>query len=122
MEIFILLFISLLYASFGWFDLQGKQMVTLIILPENLSDLSDVIGGIFPDLDHAFVSTGFKITATLALIIPFKLFFFHAVMYDHVSPNCGYKIAEFSRFLYAKSCYIPLDHGFNQLFQFVISY
>ena len=55
----------------GRFDLQGKQMVTPIILPEKLSDLSDVIGGSFPALDHAFVSTGFKITATPALILPF---------------------------------------------------
>ena len=96
-------------------------MVTPIILPEKLSDLSDVIGGSFPALDHAFVSTGFKITATPALILPLNSFFFHAVMYDRVTPNCGYKIAEFPRFLYTKSCYIPLDHGFDQFFQFVIS-
>ena len=56
--------------SFGWFDLQGKQMVTPIILPEKLSDLLEVIGGIFPALDHAFVSTGFKIISTAALILP----------------------------------------------------
>ena len=47
-------------------------MVIPIILPEKLSDLSDVIGRSFPALDHAFVSTGFKITATPALIIPLK--------------------------------------------------
>ena len=64
MKIFILLFVSLLYASFGRFDLQGKQMVTPIILPEKLGELLDVIGGSFPALDHAFVSTGFKMTAT----------------------------------------------------------
>ena len=51
-------------------------MVTPTILPEKLSDLSDVIGGSFPALGHAFVSTGFKITATPALILPFKFFFF----------------------------------------------
>ena len=49
-------------------------MVTPIILPEKLSDLSDVIGGSFPALDHALVSTGFKITATPALILHFKFF------------------------------------------------
>ena len=96
-------------------------MVTPIILPEKLSDFWDVIGGSFPALDHAFVSTGFKITATHSLILPFKFYFFRAVMYDRVSPNCGYKTAEFPRLLYAKSCYIPLDHGFDQFFQFVIS-
>ena len=62
--------------SFGRFYLQGKQMVTPIILPEKLSDLSDVICGSFSALDHAFVSTGFKITATPALILPFKLLLF----------------------------------------------
>ena len=65
-----------MYASFGRFDLQGKQMVTPIILPEKVSDLSDVIGGSFPALDHDFESTGFNMTATPALILPFKLFFF----------------------------------------------
>ena len=94
-------------------------MVTPIILTEKLSDLSDAIGGSFPDLDHTFMRTVFKITATPALILP--LIFFHAVMYDRVSPNCGYEISKFPRLLYAKSCYIPLDHGFDQFFQFVIS-
>ena len=47
-------------------------MVTLIILPETFSELSDVIGGIIPALDHAFVSTEFKMTTTPALILPFK--------------------------------------------------
>ena len=89
-------------------------MVAPIILPEKLSDLSDVICGSFPALDHAFVSTGSKIAATPALILPFKFFFFYAVMNDRVPPNCGDKIAEFPRFLYTKSCHIPLDHGFDQ--------
>ena len=75
MKIFIPLFISLLYASFCQSGLQGEQMDTPIILPEKLSDLSDVIGGSFPALDHAFVSTGFKITATHSLILPFKFYF-----------------------------------------------
>ena len=51
-------------------------MVMPIILPEKLSDLLDLIGGTFPALDHAFVSTGFRIIATPALILPFQLFFF----------------------------------------------
>ena len=51
-------------------------MVTPIIMPEKLNDFSDVIGGSFPALGHAFVSTGFKITATPALILPFKFIFF----------------------------------------------
>ena len=103
------------------FDLQGKQMDTPIILPEKPGDLSDVIGGIFPALDHAFVSTGFKITTTPALMLPFKLFFFHSMMYDCVTPNCVYEITKSPRFLYTKSCYIPLNHGFDQFFQFVVS-
>ena len=96
-------------------------MVTPIILPEKFSELSDVIGGSFPSLDHAFVSMGFRMTATPALILPFKFFFFHAVMYDRVTPNGGYEITKSPRFLYTKSCYIPLNHGFDQFFQSVVS-
>ena len=92
-------------------------MVTPIILPEKISDLSGVIGGSFPALDHAFVSTGFKITATPAILPKF----FHAVIYDRVSPNCGCKIAKSPRLLYTKSCYIYLNHVFDQFFQFVVS-
>ena len=92
-------------------------MVTPIILPEKINDQSDVIRVIFPALDHAFVSTIFRITATPALILPFKFYFFHAVMYDRVPPNCVDKIAKFQRFLYAKSCHILLDHSFDQFFQ-----
>ena len=96
-------------------------MVTPIIPPEKLSDLLDVIGGSFPALDHTFVSMGFRIIATPALIIPFNFLFCHAVMYDCVPPNYGDKITKFTCFLYGKSCHIPLDHGFDQFFQFVIS-
>ena len=96
-------------------------MVNPIILPEKLSDFSDVIGGSFSDLNHAFVSTGFQMTATPALILPFKFFFFHSVMYDRVTPNGGYEITKSPCFLYTKSCHIPLNHGFDQFFQFVVS-
>ena len=75
-EDFYTFIVSLLYASFGQFDLQGKKMVTPIILPDKLGELLDVIGGSFPALDHAFVSTGFRMTATPALILPFRFFFF----------------------------------------------
>ena len=96
-------------------------MVTPIIFPEKLSGLSGVIGGSFPALDHAFMRTGFNINATPALILPFKLLFFHTVMYYRVSPNYGYEISKSPRFLYTKSCYIPLNHHFDQFFKFVVS-
>ena len=51
-------------------------MVTPIILPDKLGEFLDVIGGSFPALDHALVSTGFRMTATPALILPFRLLFF----------------------------------------------